>query len=76
MWWLVVFVLVEGTWMAGDKLGTPGWGPRAYTTQSECLIRRKFAEKAANAPRRQPSRWFCTKNKSADLKTLEKATGQ
>jgi hypothetical protein len=60
-WWLSVLFLVNGVWILGDDIRTPGWGPRAYATEQECLERRTFAERQSREyPLEYPTEWRCT----------------
>ena len=41
-YWLVVFILINGTWVPGEKL--EGWGPVAYENEALCLESKARAE--------------------------------
>lgn len=70
MWWLVVFIYLDGAWVPGAEL--EHWHPRGYETRAECLERKAFAEEAlAGLEHVEPSKWFCTRDKEASLETLE-----
>lgn len=57
-WWLTVFFLIGGGWVAGDRLD--GWASRAYATREECQIRLRFAEEqTARYPLGHETRWMC-----------------
>jgi len=72
MWWLVVFFLIKGEWVAGADLDH--WSPRPYETRAECLERKAFAVNARKGIKRiNPTKWFCTKDKDASVETLEAA---
>ncbi len=63
-WWLNVFFLANGVWIAGADLQHTGWSARVYTTQAECLARKAFAEKAcARDPLPLPTLWVCSPGK-------------
>ncbi|MCB1486495.1 MAG: hypothetical protein KDJ88_03440 [Bauldia sp.] len=60
-WWLSVFFLINGTWVPGSNIDQPGWGPRAYQTEAECLERKAFAEKQChNYPLDYRAEWRCS----------------
>ena len=75
-YWLVMFVLVEGSWVAGAKMPTPGWSPRAYDSLEICRKRRDFAAKLVKQTGRAETRHFCTTTPEASLEDLEKAASQ
>lgn len=70
MWWLVVFFLVKGEWVAGADLDH--WSPRPHESRAVCLERKAFAVKArARLDDVTPTKWFCTRDKTTDLERLE-----
>ena len=59
-WWLSVFFLVNGAWVLGPAV-EPGWAPRAYSTETECLERKAFAEmQCREFPLDYRAEWRCT----------------
>ena len=65
MWWLNVFFLVNGVWIAGHQLD--GWAPRGYSSEQECIERKSFAEKECRLyPLKYSAAWFCTFGEPAD----------
>jgi hypothetical protein len=59
-WWLSVFFLVNGTWVAGQDMSPSGWSPREYATAEECAERKAFAEQQCRAfPLEFPTAWVC-----------------
>jgi hypothetical protein len=59
-WWLSVFFLVNGAWVPGPDV-EPGWAPRAFQSEEECLARKAFAEKQClDYPLDYRSEWRCT----------------
>ena len=63
LWWLIVVINIDGTWVAGADMQDGGWSPRGYTTQAECEERRDFARKHfENLKRRKKAydtKWTC-----------------
>lgn len=63
-WWLTVFFLINGQWIAGDRLPQPGWSARAYSSESECQMRKAAAETYCETQGlQQKMMWFCSKGK-------------
>lgn len=65
VWWLSVFIWLNGQWVPGDELETGGWAPRPHESEAVCLERKAFAEQALEAARRAgrrlaPSHWVCS----------------
>lgn len=59
-WWLSVFFLVNGVWLPGPAV-EPGWAPRPYASETECLARKSFAERqCAQYPLDYRAEWRCT----------------
>ena len=71
--WLVIFILTDSGWIAGDKMPNPGWSPRAYDSLEICQKRRDFAAKLVKDIGRVETKHFCSQNKNATLEELEKA---
>ena len=71
--WLVVFMLINGQWLPGEKVEGGGWAPRAYASKQECEQRRRFAMQSVRHVRQRliPMKWFCTTNPNASLHELE-----
>jgi len=42
---LVIYFMVNGTWVSGDLVLTDGWSSREYPTQEICESRRDIANK-------------------------------
>jgi hypothetical protein len=58
-WWLTVFFLVKDLWVPETRFD--GWLPRAYPTESECLQRKDFAERACrDHPLPYEAVWTCS----------------
>ncbi len=67
VWFLSVFMWVNGTWLPGDQVETGGWSPRSYESREICETRRDFSMKAleqARAAGRRviPTRWVCNES--------------
>ncbi len=74
MWWLIVFILVDGEWIAGAD--TERWHPRAYETEAICQQRKAFAEKAlAKIEKGNKAQWFCSQTRDSSLEELQRADG-
>lgn len=59
-WWLSVFFLVNGVWTPGPEV-EPGWAPRPYATEEECITRKRFAEhQCEEYPLDYRTEWRCT----------------
>lgn len=59
-WWLSVFFLVNGAWVPGPEV-EPGWAPRPFSTERECIARKQFAEdQCVQYPLDYPAEWRCT----------------
>ena len=71
-YWLVMYVLLDGTWTSGADIPRGGWSPRAYDTLEICQTRRDFAAKHVKQTGKAETRHFCTQNKDASLEELEK----
>lgn len=64
MWWLNVFFLISGEWIAGERMSPPGWSPRAFPSQVECMERKRYAEtQCRDYPLNHPALWICSKDK-------------
>jgi hypothetical protein len=61
-YWLVVYILIGGAWVPGEKL--EGWGPVRYDSEAECVASKSRAEamqaelKTVN-PRAHAKRYVC-----------------
>lgn len=67
VWWLTVFFLIQGEWVASSKF--EGWSPRPFPTQAACLEHLSFAQKECRErPLDFESVWIC--NKGEPLKVL------
>lgn len=75
-YWLIIFILSDGTWVAGEKLPNPGWGPRAYESLDVCETRRDFASKLVKQIGKTEAKHFCTQTPDATLEELEQAEAQ
>jgi len=42
---LVIYFMVNGTWVSGDLVMSDGWSRREYPTQELCELRRDMANK-------------------------------
>ena len=63
-WWLTVFFFLGNSWVSGDTLD--GWSSRAYPTESECKLRRDFAETQTDRfPLDAAARWVCSMGQPA-----------
>lgn len=65
MWWLSVFIWLNGQWVPGEEVETGGWAPRAHESEAACLERKAFAETSLEEARRAgrsiaPSHWVCS----------------
>ncbi len=71
MWWLVVFILIDGAWVPGAEVTPEGWSPRAYETRAECMDRKAFAERAlADLTNVRETRWYCTQDPDTPMEEL------
>lgn len=75
-YWLVIFVLSDGAWVAGAEMSNPGWSPRAYESLEVCTTRREFAAKLVKQIGKTQAKHFCTQTPGASLAELEKAEAQ
>lgn len=75
-YWLVIYILLEGTWTPGAEVSKGGWSPRAYDTLEICKTRRDFAAKLMKQVGKVEALHFCTQNPDATLDELKKATEQ
>ena len=75
-YWLVVFILTDGTWVAGADMSTPGWSPRQYESLDVCKTRRDFAVNLVKQVGKAQTKHFCTQNPDATLAELEQAETQ
>jgi len=72
MWWLIVFLLIDGKWVHGAE--TDRWHPRAYQTETICRERKAFAETALiKLEKGHKAQWFCSKERNATLEELKRA---
>jgi len=60
--WLVVFILIGGTWVPGEEF--EGWGPVPYESEAECLASKARAENLqaelrAQSPQAYAKRFVC-----------------
>ena len=65
VWWLSVFVWLNGQWVPGQVVENAGWAPRPHDGEAVCLERKAFAERSLQEARRAgrrlaPSRWVCS----------------
>jgi hypothetical protein len=70
VWWLSVFIWLNGHWVPGEKVEAGSWAPRAHEGKSVCLERKAFAEKSLEDSRRAgrrlaPSHWVCSEGAPA-----------
>ena len=70
LWWLSVFMLIDGNWVPGDEVELQGWAPRSYESREICDKRRAFAEKAidqarSSRPNMPPTKWVCNPGEPA-----------
>ncbi len=65
LWWLSVFIWLNGQWVPGEKVESGGWAPRAHESEAVCLERKAFAERSLKESRRAgrrlaPAHWACS----------------
>lgn len=75
-YWLVVFILSDGVWVAGADMPNAGWSPRQYESLEVCNTRRDFAANLVKQIGRAQTKHFCTQNPEATLAELEQAAAQ
>ncbi len=75
-YWLVMYILIDGTWTAGADIPRGGWAPRAYDTLEVCQKRRDFAAKHMKRTGKLEARHFCTQNEAASFEELEQEAAQ
>ena len=75
-YWLVVFILTDGAWVAGADMPTAGWSPRQYESLEVCKTRRDFAANLVKQVGKAETKHFCTQNPDATLAELEQAAAQ
>jgi hypothetical protein len=69
VWWLSVFMWVNGAWVPGAEVETGGWAPRAYDSEEVCQTRLEFARaaliEAEQAGRKIiPTHWVCSEGEA------------
>jgi len=64
VWFLSVFMWINGAWVPGGQVDIDGWSPREYESEKICLLRREFTVrslKRAEAAGKDllPTHWVC-----------------
>lgn len=72
-YWLVIFILTDGAWVAGAKIPNAGWAPRAYESLEVCQTRHDFAANLVKRIGKTKAKHFCTQTPEATLAQLEQA---
>lgn len=68
-YWLVVYIMINGAWVPGEKL--EGWGPVIYESEAGCLESKARAEALQSElqeinPRAYDKRFVCEARLSDD----------
>ncbi|MBZ0218354.1 MAG: hypothetical protein K8F25_17490 [Fimbriimonadaceae bacterium] len=68
VWFLSVFMWVNGTWLPGHAVETGGWAPRPYESREICETRRDFSKRALEQSKAAgrpiiPTHWVCNEDK-------------
>ena len=66
VWWLSVFMWLNGQWVPGEEAEISGWAPRRHESEAVCLERKAFAERSLEQARQSgrrvaPTLWVCSK---------------